>query len=373
MTTQKEDYYKLLEIDKQADAAAIKKAYRKQAMKFHPDKNPGDKAAEEKFKAVSEAYEVLSDAEKKQIYDQFGHEGLSGQGYHGPQDASDIFSSFGSIFEDFFGFSSEGSGRRVRKGKDLRYDLSLEFKEAVFGIEKNINFYKQTTCDTCSGSGAKKGTSPVTCAPCKGSGQTRQTQGFFSVMMECHSCRGAGQVIKEFCTPCHGSGTVNKKKNLQVKVPGGVDTGVRLRVSGEGESVSGGQNGDLYVFIEVKDSKEFERDEQDIYLNYPLDCVQAALGCKIEVSTLDSKETFNIPAGTQHGETFKLRGQGVPSLRGHNRGDFFLRIHITIPKKLSKAQRKHLESYAEESSLPHGNKVEKKRACSSSFFQRIFE
>lgn len=373
MSTQKEDYYKLLEVEKNANASEIKKAYRKKALKYHPDKNPGNAAAEEKFKAVSEAYEVLSDQEKRQIYDQFGHEGLSGQGYHGPQDASDIFSSFGSIFEDFFGFSGGGSSQRVRRGKDLRYDMTLEFKEAVFGIKKEINFYKQASCDPCSGSGAKKGSSPSTCSTCHGSGQMRQTQGFFSVMMECHNCRGTGKVIKDFCPSCHGAGTINKKKNLQVKVPAGVDTGVRLRVSGEGEAVSGGQNGDLYVFIQVNESREFERDGQDVYLNYPLHCLQATLGCKIEVETLDGKETFSIPAGTQHGETFKLHGKGVPSLKGHGRGDFFLRVHITIPKKLSKSQKKHLEAFAEESSLPHGNKVENKKACSSSFFQRIFE
>lgn len=374
MTAQKEDYYSLLGVDKSTNTSDIKRAYRKQAMKYHPDKNPGNKEAEEKFKAVSEAYEVLSDGEKRKIYDQFGHEGLSGQGYHGPQDASDIFSSFGSIFEDFFGFSSDGGGsRRVRKGKDLRYDLTLEFKEAIFGIKKDIHFYKQSPCDPCNGSGAKKGTSPVTCATCKGSGQMRQTQGFFSVMAECHSCHGHGKIIKDFCNICHGAGTVNKKKNLQVKVPAGIDSGVRLRVSGEGEAVPGGQNGDLYVFIDVKQSKEFERDENDIYLNYPLDCIQASLGCKLEVMTLDSKETFTIPSGTQHGETFKLRGKGVPSLRGHGRGDFFLRVHVTIPKKLTKEQRKSLESYADACNLPYGSSIEKKKACSSSFFQRIFE
>ena len=373
MSEQKEDYYQLLGVEKSAGASDIKKAYRKQAMKYHPDKNPGDKEAEEKFKAVSEAYEVLSDQEKRQIYDQFGHDGLSGQGYHGPQNANDIFSSFGSIFEDFFGFSGGSGGQRVRRGKDLRYDLELDFKEAIFGSQKEIHFYKQTSCDPCSGSGAKKGTNPVTCTTCHGAGQTRQTQGFFSVMMECHSCRGTGKMIKEACPSCHGAGAVNKKKNLQVKVPAGVDTGVRLRVSGEGESVAGGENGDLYVFIDVKDSKEFERVENDIYLNYPLNCVQATLGCKLEVSSLDSKETFTIPAGTQHGETFKLREKGVPSLKGYGRGDFFLRVHIIIPKKLSKEEKKHLESYAEAGNLPHGSSVEKKKACASSFFQRIFE
>ena len=216
MSQTKEDYYVLLEVDRNASATEIKKAYRKKAMQYHPDRNPGDKVAEEKFKAVSEAYEVLSDAEKKQIYDQFGHEGLSGQGYHGPRDASDIFSSFGSIFEDFFGFSG-GGGSRVPKGKDLRYDLTLEFKEAVFGVKKNLSFYKQMTCDGCEGSGAKKGTQPVTCTNCQGSGQIRQTQGFFSVMMECSHCRGTGQMIKEHCGTCHGAGTLNKRKTLKSK------------------------------------------------------------------------------------------------------------------------------------------------------------
>lgn len=372
MGTHKEDYYTLLEVQRNASDSEIKKAYRKKAMTYHPDRNPGDKAAEEKFKLVSEAYEVLSDQEKKQIYDQFGHEGLSGQGYHGPQNASDIFSSFGSIFEDFFGFSSDG-GRRVRKGKDLRYDLSLDFKEAVFGVQKDISFYKQCICDTCHGTGAKKNTSPVTCSSCKGSGQMRQTQGFFSVMMECSNCHGSGKIIREFCSTCHGQGTINKKKNLQVKIPAGIDTGVRLRVSGEGEPVPDGVSGDLYVFIKVKESKEFQRDGNDVFLNYPLDCIQASLGCKVEVNTLETKETFTIPSGTQHGERFKLKSKGIPSLKGHGRGDFYLRINIAIPKKLSKEQRKHLESYATYSNLPYGNSIEKKKATASGFFQKIFE
>ena len=311
MSSKKEDYYVLLGVERGASDTEIKKAYRKKAMQYHPDRNPGDKEAEEKFKLVSEAYEVLSDAEKKQIYDQFGHAGLEGQGYHGPRDASDIFSSFGSIFEDFFGFSG-GGGSRVRKGKDLRYDLTLDFKEAVFGTKKTLNFYKQETCDDCEGSGAKKGTKPVTCTHCQGAGQIRQTQGFFSVMMECSHCRGTGQIIKEYCSTCHGQGTVNKKKNLEVKIPAGIDSGVRLRVGNEGEAVPGGQNGDLYVFITVKESDVFERDGADVYVNYTLDCVQASLGCKLEIKTLDdTKETLTVPAGTQHGERFKLKAQGL--------------------------------------------------------------
>ena len=373
MSTHKEDYYVLLEIERNADGSTIKRAYRKKALQYHPDKNQDDKAAEEKFKAVSEAYEVLSDTQKRQIYDQFGHDGLSGQGYHGPQDPSDIFSSFGSIFEDFFGFSSEGgSSKKTRRGKDLQYDLTLEFKEAVFGVKKDISFYKQTSCEPCSGSGAKKGTSPVTCTSCKGSGQTRQTQGFFSVMMECYSCKGAGKTIKEFCPECHGAGAVSKKKTLEIKVPAGISDGVRLRVSGEGETVPQGKSGDLYVFITVKESKDFLRDGNDIYLDYPLSCIQASLGCKVQVETLDSKETFTIPGGSQHGETFKLKDKGVPSLRGRGRGDFFLRLHITVPKKLSKEEKTHLENYAKASGLPFGNDVEKKKP-SSGFFQRIFE
>lgn len=367
----KADYYQLLAVDKNSSASEIKKAYRKKAMEYHPDRNPGDKEAEENFKLVSEAYEVLSDPEKKQIYDQFGHEGLSGQGYNGPRDASDIFSSFGSIFEDFFGFS-EG-GNRVRKGKDLRYDLTLEFKEAVFGVKKDLSFYKQMVCDPCNGSGAKKGSKPVTCSGCQGAGQTRQTQGFFSVMMECSHCQGTGQIIKDYCGTCHGQGTLNKKKNLQVKIPAGIDNGVRLRVSREGEAVPGGENGDLYVFITVKESKVFERKGVDVYLNYSLDCVQASLGCKVEVKALDdTKETFTIPAGTQNGERFKLKAPGIANLKGGGTGNFYVRIHTMVPKKLTKEQRQHLEAYAKASHLSFGDTVEKKKQCSS-FFQRIFE
>ena len=364
---QKEDYYKTLNVDKSASGSDIKSAYRKQAMKYHPDRNPGDKGAEEKFKAASEAYEVLSDAKKRQIYDQYGHQGLSGQGYHGPGNVNDIFSTFGSIFEDFFGFSSGGS--RASRGADLRYDLELEFKEAIFGVEKNIEFPKHIRCRVCDGNGAQDGTAFKTCAPCGGVGQVSRSQGFFTFASTCSTCQGAGKVITKACKPCRGQGAVEEKKVISVKVPGGVDTGLRLRVSGEGEEGSGGgPSGDLYVFLKVSESRRFIRDGEDIIVKEPLSFAQAALGCELEVETLESEQKMTVVPGSQHGDRLMLAGQGVPSLKGGRRGDFFVELEVTVPKKLSKEQRELLIKYAELS----GEKVSQ-ASSGASFFQRLFE
>ncbi len=361
----KRDYYEILQVSKTAADGEIKSAYRKLALQFHPDRNPGDQKAEESFKEAAEAYEVLSDPQKRATYDRFGHQGLSGQGFSGFQDASDVFSSFSSIFEDFFGFGGGSSG--ARRGADLRYDLSIEFEEAVFGIEKEIEYEKSSDCETCDGTGAKPGTRPKECQTCGGAGQVRRSQGFFSVATTCPSCRGAGSIISDPCKDCRGQGTVHKSKTLQVKIPAGVDNGVRLRVGGEGDAGSGGgPNGDLYVVLHVNESEKFEREENDIILNQAIGMVQAALGCEIKVPTLEDEKTIEIPAGTQHGTQIRLSGLGVPKLRGLGRGDFIVVLNVITPQKLSKSQREALEKFAEVYQEDYSKENHK------GFFQRVF-
>ena len=364
----KQDYYEVLNVNRNASAAEIKAAYRKSALKYHPDRNPGDKEAEEKFKAASEAYEVLSDENKKQIYDRFGHQGLSGHGYSGPRDTSDIFSQFGSIFEDFFGFSGGGQGgNRARRGSDLRYDLELGFKEAIFGTEKEIEFDRETQCSPCQGSGAEPGSDTANCQTCNGAGQVRRNQGFFSVAVTCPSCRGEGQIIKNPCKSCSGKGRTYERKKISVKVPAGVDTGLKLRVSHEGEGGSnGGPAGDLYVVLHVEKNEQFERDGVDIILYQPISFVKAALGCKLEVETLEENETITIPAGSQHGHRITIPGAGVPQIRGVGRGDFFVELEIEVPKKLSKEQKELLVKFEQISS-------DKPKKSDQGFFQKIFE
>lgn len=365
----KEDYYELLNVSKTASASEIKSAYRKAALKYHPDRNQGNPEAEEKFKAVSEAYEVLSDDQKRQVYDRFGHEGLSGQGYAGPRDASDIFSAFGSIFEDFFGFAGEGGqGSRMQRGADLRYNMQVSFEEAVFGTEKEIEYHRNAVCKPCDGSGAKPGSKPITCTGCGGSGQVRRNQGFFTVAMTCNNCNGSGQVVKDFCSSCSGEGVIAEKKTVQVKVPAGVDTGLRLRLSGEGEhGRNGGPAGDLYVVLDVEDSESFIRDGVDVYLKQPISFVQATLGGQKTVKTLDAEKEIEVPAGAQHGQLVRMSGEGVPRLRGGGRGDFYVQFEIEIPTKVSKEQRELLEKYAAIS----GESTAEKN--SGGFFQRIFD
>lgn len=363
----KRDYYEVLEVTRQSTTVEIKKAYRQLALKYHPDRNANNTEAEEKFKEASEAYEVLSDDEKRRIYDQYGHAGLSGHGYQGFSNMDDIFSNFGSIFEDFFGFSTGGGGRRrARRGADLRYDLVLEFEEAVFGTEKEIEFEKETICKPCGGEGAEPGTKKISCKTCGGVGQVRRNQGFFSIAMECPTCHGEGQSIEKACSACRGRGTVFEKKKVSVKIPAGVDQGVRLRVSGEGQpGPYNGPAGDLYVFLEVKEHELFVRDGSDLLLRQNIGMAQAALGAKITVPLLQNKtQELEVPAGTQHGSRTVLAGEGVPRLRGHGRGDLYIEFVVQIPKKLSKEQRELLEKYAaisdEAVSGPHG------------FFNRIF-
>ena len=367
----KRDYYEVLNIAKDSSAAEIKKAYRKSALKYHPDRNQGDQKAEDKFKEASEAYEVLSDQEKRQVYDQFGHQGLAGQGYQGgAQNAHDIFSQFGSIFEDFFGFGSEGGGgSRAQRGADLRYDLEIEFHEAVFGVKKEIDFDREIQCLKCHGDGAEPGTKAITCPTCQGSGQVRRNQGFFSVAVSCHSCGGRGEVIKSPCKKCRGTGRCKEHKNLPLKVPAGVDTGLKLRVSGEGEGGQfSGPAGDLYVFLHVKENIKYQRDGYNIILSQTISFVHAALGAKIQVETLDGNQEIIISAGSQHGDLIKIPGLGIPRLRGHSRGDLFVKIEIKIPRKLSSEQKKLLESYRDLSA--DENKDSQKE---QGFFQKMFE
>jgi molecular chaperone DnaJ len=362
----KRDFYEVLGVVKTSTEVEIKASYRKLAMKYHPDRNQGDKEAEDKFKEASEAYEVLSNSEKRAIYDRYGHQGLGGQS--GFQDVNDIFSSFGSIFEEFFGFSGGGPGgrSRVRRGADLRYDLALEFEESVFGLERDIEFERPEKCETCHGSGAKPGTSPVQCRMCGGVGQVRRNQGFFSIATTCPQCRGEGVSIESPCQDCRGAGQKLVKRKINVKIPAGVDSGVRLRISGEGEAgPSGGPNGDLYVILHVKESDRYERDGIDIIVKQPIGMVQAALGTRLNLMTLDGERTIDIPAGSQFGDRITIAGAGVPHLKGIGRGDLHVELLVTIPKKLTREQKEILQKYAEVSG-------KEDHSFATSLFERMF-
>ncbi len=348
--TGKRDYYEVLGVDKGAAESELKAAYRKLALKYHPDRNPDDKAAEEKFKEAAEAYEVLRDPQKRQIYDQYGHQGLEGQGFSGFGGFEDIFSSFGDIFEDFFGFGSRGRGRsrsRVQRGADLRYDMTLEFMDAAFGVETTIDLEKAETCTECQGSGAEQGTQPQTCPQCGGAGQVGRSQGFFTIRTTCPQCRGAGQVITDPCGHCHGQGRIVVSKTVSVKIPAGVDSGSRLRLSGEGEAgPNGGPAGDLYVFINVKPHDFFHREGTDVICLLPISFIQATLGDKVKVPTLTNEKELTIPKGTQHGELFRFRGEGIPSLRSGQPGDQIIQVTIKTPTNISKKQEALLKEFA---------------------------
>lgn len=341
-------YYEVLGVAKKATDEEIKKSYRKLAMQYHPDRNPGNKESEEKFKEAAEAYEVLSDAEKRRIYDQFGHEGLSGAGFRGFSGFEDIFSSFGDIFEDVFGFGGRTRPRSgARAGADLRYDLKIPFVDAAMGVSMDIEITKTETCQACTGSGAAPGTSPEVCALCHGRGQVTQSSGFFTVSATCPQCRGRGRVVREACPRCHGTGRGNIQKTVHLKIPGGVETGSRLRLRGEGEpGEHGGPHGDLYVFIHVEPHEFFHRKDDDIFYQLPITFVQAALGAKVEVPTLWGPEKLKIPRGTQNGHTFALKGKGIPHLQGFGRGDQIIETVVTIPKHLTKKQEGLLKEFA---------------------------
>lgn len=347
----KRDYYEVLGVAKNATDAELKSAYRKLAVKYHPDKNPGDHDAEEMFKEAAEAYSVLSDSNKRASYDRFGHAGANGQGFggfdaQGFSNIEDIFDLFG--FGDMFGGRGRSSRTSAQRGADLRYDIEISLEDAAQGKEEKLRIPRLETCDDCDGRGAEKGTEPETCVACGGAGQTRYQQGFFSVMRTCPNCGGRGQVIKSPCKKCRGAGRVEKEKSLEVKIPAGVETGSRLRVTGEGEAgTNGGPTGDLYVVIHVKEHETFERQGANLYASVPISFAQAALGAEIPVKTLDGEQNLKIPAGTQTGTVFRIKSEGMPVLGGRGKGDLFVAATVITPKHLTKDQRKLLEQLAE--------------------------
>lgn len=343
----KEDYYQLLNLSRNASDSEIKKAYRSLAMKYHPDRNKSNPDAEEKFKDVKEAYEVLSDPKKRSAYDQFGHAGVdpsmgagAGGGF-GSESFSDIF---GDVFGDIFGGGRKRGG--PQQGADLRYNLELKLEEAVAGTEVKIRVPSMVTCSECRGTGAKKGSSPVTCTTCHGHGNVRMQQGFFSIQQTCPACRGTGKAIKDPCRACHGQGRVQETKTLSVKIPAGVDTGDRIRLAGEGEvGESGSRPGDLYVQVQVKDHSIFTRDGANLYCEVPISFPTACLGGELEVPTLGGKVKLKIPSETQTGKMFRLRGKGVKPVRGGPTGDLLCRIQIETPVRLTKEQKDLIEQF----------------------------
>ncbi|HET6978027.1 MAG TPA: molecular chaperone DnaJ [Pyrinomonadaceae bacterium] len=361
----KRDYYEVLSVSRTATDQEIKSAYRRLAVKYHPDKNPNDASAEDKFKEAAEAYSVLSDAEQRKRYDRFGHAGVSSSaaGAGGAWGAPG-FGGIEDILGDLFGFGDvfgggRGGSRRTsaQRGADLRYDLEISLEEAAQGMTAQLRIPRLESCDTCKGSGAAAGSQPESCTTCSGSGQVRYQQGFFSVARTCHVCRGAGRVIKNPCPDCTGTGRVEREKQLEVKIPAGVETGSRLRVSGEGEAgTQGGTSGDLYVVIHVAEHDQFERQGSNLYEAIPITFTQAALGAEVMVKTLDEEEKLKVPMGTQTGTVFRLRGKGMPVLGGRGRGDLFVSVTVITPTTLTREQRKLLEQLAEVESKDLENK-----------------
>ena len=346
----KKDYYEILGVAKTATDEEIKKNYRKIAMQCHPDKNPGNKQAEERFKEAAEAYEVLSDKQKREIYDHYGHAGLSSTGFQGFSGFDDVFSNFGDIFEDVFGFGrTRGRGRTrtgVRAGADLRYDLKISFLDAAFGFTTTIDIEKLHTCSACDGTGAASGTTPSTCPTCQGRGQVIQSSGFFTISSTCPHCHGQGKFITKPCNVCRGTGKEKNQKTVELKIPAGVETGSRLRLRGEGEAGEhGGPSGDLYVFLHVEDHEIFMREGDDVICRVPISFVQAALGATIEVPTLKETEKIKIPRGTQTGYSFRLKGKGIPHMRGYGRGDQIIEVHVQVPTQLSRRQEELLREF----------------------------
>jgi molecular chaperone DnaJ len=352
MAINKQDYYTTLGVDRGASDEDLKKAYRRLAIQYHPDRNPGDKSAEEKFKELSEAYQVLSDPEKRAQYDRFGHaafQGAQGAGGFGGFDFSQGFEDvFSDIFGDFFGTGRGRARSRVRRGDDLRYDLEIEFEEAARGTEKVVKIQRLAQCDECRGSRTRSGAAgSKTCPNCRGTGQVRTQQGFFSIATTCGQCRGEGQLISDPCPKCSGQGRLRKVQSLSVRIPPGVDNGSRLKLRNEGEAgFGGGQSGDLYVVIHVHDHPIFARRENDILVEVPVSFPQAALGSEIEVPSLDGKLKLKIPAGTQSGKEFRLKSKGFADLHGYGRGDEIVTIVIETPRRLSARQRELLEEFA---------------------------
>ncbi|MEL0036745.1 MAG: molecular chaperone DnaJ [Gammaproteobacteria bacterium] len=342
----KRDYYEVLGVSKTASDQELKKAYKRLAMKYHPDRNPGQDG-EERFKEAKEAYEVLSSEEKRAAYDRFGHEGVSGQGFGGGAGASSFSDIFGDVFGDIFGGAGGGRQGRQARGSDLRYNLELTLEKAVSGTTVEIKIPTYVNCNSCDGSGAKKGTSPTTCTTCGGAGQVRMQQGFFSIQQTCPACHGQGKTINDPCPTCSGQGRTKKVKTLSVKVPAGVDTGDRIRLTGEGEAGGPGvQPGDLYVQIHVKEHEIFQRDADNLYCEVPIAFHVAALGGELEVPTLDGRVKLNIPAETQTGKMFRLRGKGVKPMRGGAQGDLLCRVTVETPVNLSSEQKDMIRNFS---------------------------
>jgi molecular chaperone DnaJ len=373
----KRDYYEVLGIDRQASDQQIKSAYRKLALKYHPDRNPANKQAEEHFKEAAEAYAVLADPEKRGLYDRFGHAGVSSAGAGGGFDPT-IFADFSDIFAglgDAFGFGDIFGSRRRRggpqRGADLRYDLEITFEESARGAETTIQIPRDEACESCKGSGAAPGTSPETCSQCRGSGQLRYQQSFLTVARPCPNCRGTGKTIAKPCQTCRGAGHVGRERTLTVKIPAGIATGQRLRLYGEGEhGAAGGPPGDLYVVVHVQEHPFFHREGDDLYCEMPVAFPTVALGGTISVPTLDGDEDLNIPAGTQPGARFKVRGKGMPNVSGRGHGDLHVIARVAVPRKLTKEQRHLIEQLArtmptEKPSTESGDASEKP------FFERV--
>ncbi|WP_028388251.1 molecular chaperone DnaJ [Legionella fairfieldensis] len=345
---EQKDYYEILGVSRTAEDGEIKKAYRKLAMKYHPDRNSNDKAAEEKFKEIQKAYGVLSDKQKRAAYDRFGHAGVDPSMGGGAGGFSGGFGGFGDVFEDIFenifsGGRGQGRQSRGQRGADLQFNVSLTLEEAALGKQIEITVPRLAACQVCEGSGAKKGTTPKTCETCNGIGQVRIQQGFFSIQQTCPNCHGEGNVISDPCSNCHGQGRVRESKKLTVKIPAGVDNGDRVRLSGEGEAgMHGGPAGDLYVQINVKTHAIFERHDSDLHCEVPISFIIAALGGTIEVPTLEGRVTLKIPAETQTGKTFRLRGKGMKSVRGHATGDLLCKVVVETPINLSREQKELL-------------------------------
>ena len=367
------DYYELLGVKHNCSENELKKAYRKQALKYHPDKNQGDKKAEEIFKAISAAYETLSDPKKRHLYDQLGHDAYTqqrasntarGSEFGGFSDPFDLFSqvfSGSSIFSDFFGGSSQQSqGTRDRSGADLQYNLHIDFEDAIYGADKEIDIQHLGNCDICRGSGVEPGSSKKQCLTCSGTGQISLSQGFFNVRQTCHQCNGGGEIIEKHCRHCRGSGRINKRKKIKLHIPAGVGTGSRLRVPGEGEEgIQGGHSGDLYVVFHVGEHELFNRQDDDLILDVPIDYGTAVIGGIIEIPTISGIAKLKIPAGTQSGSIFRLRNKGIPSVRGHGRGDQHVRVFVEIPKKINKKQLDLLNAFS--SSYANDDKIHPQR------------
>ena len=350
----KRDYYEVLGLEKTSTAAEIKKAYRKSALKYHPDRNPDDPSAEEKFKEASEAYEVLSDDRKRGLYDQYGHAGLSNAGYQGFSGVEDIFSSFGDIFSDLFGFGGFGGfggGRRggPTRGRHIEQIMQISFKDAAFGVTREVDVHREELCSTCDGSGAAAGTGPTTCSTCGGAGEVIHRQGgLLQIRTTCPACRGAGSKIETPCDTCHGSGRVPESVKVKVEVPAGVERGMRIRFAGKGlPGGHGGPPGDLYMVLDVSGHELFDRQGNDVTCQIEVGFAQAALGAEVEVPTLDGTKVLDVPAGTQYGDVLRFRGEGIPRLRGGGRGDQLMQILVNVPERLTSRQRELLEEFAE--------------------------